>query len=58
MEHIFYTCPPGCEKPYCAYCQGGLAFCITCKQGESELTPECPGPIKTREGDSYALANI
>ena len=51
-EHFFYKCPPGCEKPHCPYCEGGLAFCEVCKCAEGELPTECPGrPVneETRE---------
>lgn len=55
-EHFFYKCPPGCEKPHCQFCHGGLAFCEVCKCGEGELPTECPGrPVNmdTRE-DIYS----
>lgn len=42
-EHFFYKCPPGCEKPHCNYCEGGLAFCEVCKCAEGSLPTECPG---------------
>lgn len=42
-SHTFYSCPPGCDKPHCQYCHGGLAYCTTCHGGEASLPTECPG---------------
>lgn len=44
MEHKYYKCEQPCEKPNCQYCDGGLAFCTVCKEGEGGLKPTCPGP--------------
>jgi hypothetical protein len=44
MDHTYFKCVQPCEKINCIYCDGGLAFCVVCKQGEAELEPTCPGP--------------
>lgn len=49
MSHTFYKCPPGCDKPHCQYCQGGLAFCTVCKCAEGTLPTECPGEPVSEE---------
>lgn len=41
--HVYYACPPNCDKPHCQYCQGGLAYCVICKEGEAGLAEICPG---------------
>lgn len=42
-DHVRYVCPPGCEKPSCNYCDGGLFTCTVCGASEGELLPTCPG---------------
>lgn len=42
-RHQFYNCPQPCEKQHCAYCEGGLAFCVICRKGECELEEFCNG---------------
>jgi hypothetical protein len=42
-DHVWFKCEQPCETPYCVYCEGGLAYCVVCKQGEAELEPRCPG---------------
>jgi hypothetical protein len=41
LNHTWHECAPGCAG--CAFCNGGLLYCTTCRKGEGELTPECPG---------------
>jgi len=45
-KHQWFKCPQPCEKVHCCYCDGGLAFCTVCKQGEAELEKFCPGERK------------
>ena len=47
-QHIYYKC--SCQKSYCQFCDGGLAFCIVCKCGEGSLASECPG-LNVQEDD-------
>lgn len=44
-KHTFYKCPPGCDVPYCNFCEGGLQSCTVCKGGEGTLTSECCGEV-------------
>jgi hypothetical protein len=46
-DHVWFKCEQPCETPYCVYCEGGLAYCVVCKQGEAELEPRCPGQPET-----------
>lgn len=43
LEHVWFKCPPGCTRPSCNFCQGGLSLCIVCAAGEGELLSSCPG---------------
>lgn len=42
-KHVLYACPPGCDRPECPFCRGGLAFCTVCKGAEASLPTDCPG---------------
>ena len=42
--HRYFKCDGiRCRDTHCVYCEGGLAFCVVCKQGEGELEQYCPG---------------
>lgn len=41
--HVWYRCPPGCDRPGCPFCEGHLALCSTCGAAEGELLSYCPG---------------
>ncbi len=43
MKHSQYECPPGCDKPHCNFCEGGLFSCTICNGAEGSLPTECPG---------------
>lgn len=42
-EHVWFKCPPECEKRSCNFCEGGLSLCTVCGAGEAELLSACPG---------------
>lgn len=42
-QHTWYVCPPGCEKPACWFCEGGLSACTACGGLEGSLPTHCPG---------------
>lgn len=42
-QHEYFECEQPCEKQHCVYCEGGLAYCVKCKQGEAELEDFCRG---------------
>ena len=42
---MFHDCVEPCDNPgSCQWCDGGLAFCVVCKEGEAGLANVCPGP--------------
>ena len=55
-EHIAYKCPPGCDKPYCQFCKGGLFACIVCGSAEGATTTDCPNSRMTprQQDEVYA----
>ncbi len=41
--HVFYSCQKPCPNPgTCRYCDGALAYCVTCKGAEGTLPTDCP----------------
>ena len=42
-EHVFEK-HDNCELVHCMICDGGLQYCIVCRDGEGDLQYPCPGP--------------
>jgi len=47
-----------CDRPHCPICEGGLAFCETCRGAEASLPTECPGRKMTEEEEEGVMAGI
>jgi hypothetical protein len=39
--HKLHHCERDCAG--CMFCEGGLAYCVTCGGGEGSLPTDCPG---------------
>jgi hypothetical protein len=55
--HLFHgheNC--NCNHDRCTICDGGLAFCVVCRQGECEVTTDCPGSPPTEEQNAAVCA--